>query len=145
MASQLIWQAKLQKTLTKNQRVHTVYAYDDHRRRPHYPWESDYAATVGCKDKIAANGWKLMLHGKFKDEYTELSFQEKVINFHRVHEELGKWVEFYVEGSHRDQSDYLRVTLFKQFWRREKELPNEEMPPISELALHDRNYTTFKE
>ena len=109
----MFWQAELQKTLTKNQRVHTVYAYDDGKRRPHYPWESDYAATVGCRGGAAANGWKLRLHGKFQEEYNGLSFQEKVMNFHRVYEELGKWVEFYIEGAHNDQSDYLRVTLFK--------------------------------
>ena len=118
LASQLFWQAELQKTLTKNQRVHTVFAYDDANMRPNYPCESDYAATVGCKGGIAASGWKLRLHGRFQNEYAELSFKEKVLNFCRVYDELGKWVEFFTEGSHSDQSDYLRVTLFKQFWRR---------------------------
>ena len=49
---QLFWKAKLQFTLAKKDKVHFVYSHDEEYPRPHYPLESDYAATVGVNSNL---------------------------------------------------------------------------------------------
>lgn len=45
---QMFYKAEMRATLVQYQRSHIIYAFDTDHMRPHWPMESDYAATVGC-------------------------------------------------------------------------------------------------
>ena len=55
--------------------------------RPYYPFESDYAATVGSSNKNI-NSESLMLHGRYMKEYLNSSKLAKVNNFKEMHIEV---------------------------------------------------------
>lgn len=72
----MAYKANLHDSLPDGHRIHYIYAFDEQKMRPHYPYESDYAATVGTNNKRIISE-TLELHGQFFDEYNQLNFKEK--------------------------------------------------------------------
>ncbi len=65
VGQKLLTQADLGKTMVKWQTHHTLYAFDENNMRPHYPMESDYAATIQHKKSKGILSESLKFHGKF--------------------------------------------------------------------------------
>lgn len=81
----------MEKTLMSGSDVHLLYAFDRSKMRPHFPCESDYAATVRCfKGKGRRNPVikSFKLHGHFKNEYDQLSLEAKKKYLEEVFVEL---------------------------------------------------------
>ena len=84
----MIFKANLWQTLPNGHKIHFIYAFDDRRMRKYYPFESDYAATVGASDSKFLVMETLMLHGRFQKEYLHVPDHLKLMNFNAVYSEI---------------------------------------------------------
>jgi len=71
----MAYKANLHLSLPDGHRIHYIYAFDEQKMRPHYPFESDYAATVGASNNHYIITETLALHGRFFEEYNMLNFK----------------------------------------------------------------------
>ena len=70
VAEKLLIKGEIVKTrIRKEQSLHLIYSFIEDNMRPHYPMESDYAATLRHVKSKGPSGRSLELYGEFADEY----------------------------------------------------------------------------
>lgn len=126
----------MDRTLMSGSDVHLLYAFDRNMMRPHFPSESDYAATVRCfKGKGRRNPVipAMKLHGQYKKEYDQLSLETKKKYLEEV----------FVELSYLEQAIIFEGKNYHR-WSRYVIKETERKIPLLDRQLHDRNYTEFE-